>query len=88
VIWLPFVGQSGWVAITKDKAQRYNHLEKAAIIDNKVRQFSFTSGNINRDEMADLLRRHLREIFRFIEKHSPPFVASITQSGVNPKSLG
>jgi hypothetical protein len=88
VIWLSFVGQNGWVAITKDKAQRYNQLEKASIINNKVRQFSFSSGNISRDEMANLLNGHLREIFRFLEKNLPPFVASITKSGINRKSLG
>lgn len=86
VIWLPIVGQNGWVALTKDKAQRYNHLEKAAIVNNNVRQFSFSSGNINRDEMAKLFSDYLNPIFRLLEKHPPPFFASITQSGVNLRS--
>jgi hypothetical protein len=87
VIWLPTVGQNGWVALTKDIAQRYNYLEKAAIINYKVRHFAFSSGNLNRDEMTKLLSNSLNGIFRFLEKHPPPFFASITQSGINLKSI-
>lgn len=87
IIWLSLVGQLGWIAITKDSSQRYNELEKEAIIANNVRQFAFNSGNRNREEMADLLRDNLNRIFRLIEKQPPPFVASIVKSGVNLKSL-
>ena len=33
----PFVGQNGWLLITKDKRIRYNELEKAAVLRHRVR---------------------------------------------------
>src|SRR5712692_6826572 len=49
-IWLPFVGQKGWVLVTKDKKIRYNELEKAAVLQNRVREFYFSSGNYSGTE--------------------------------------
>jgi hypothetical protein len=31
-VWLPFVGEKGWVLLTKDKRIRFNELEKAAVL--------------------------------------------------------
>jgi PIN like domain len=39
--WLPFVGQRGWILLTKDKRIRFNQLEKAAIRRFHVRGFTF-----------------------------------------------
>ena len=30
--WLPFVGEKGWILITKDKRIRFNDLEKEAVV--------------------------------------------------------
>jgi hypothetical protein len=80
-IWLPFVGQKGWILLTKDKRIRFNDLEKRAVIANRVREFYFTSGNFNGEEMAELLVVALPEMFRLCRKHHPPFIASITKAG-------
>jgi len=61
-VWLPFVGQKGWILLTKDKRIRFNDLEKQAVIANRVREFYFTSGNVNGEEMAALLVVALPEI--------------------------
>ncbi len=31
-VWLPFVGEKGWILLTKDKRIRFNDLEKRAVI--------------------------------------------------------
>jgi hypothetical protein len=87
VDWLSFVGKKGWIVVTKDKSQRYNPLEKAEIQKYRIKQFAFQSGNLSAIEMAALLEANLRKIFNLIRRHPPPFVASITKSGVNPKTL-
>lgn len=43
--WLPFVGEKGWLLLTKDKRIRFNELEKNAVLRYKVREFYFSSGN-------------------------------------------
>ena len=85
--WLSFVGQRGWIVITKDKSQRYNPLEKAELRKYGIKQFAFQSGNLSAAEMANILRVNMRKMFNLINKHPPPFVASLTKSGVNPRTI-
>jgi len=80
-IWLPFVGRNGWILITKDKNIRYNELEKDAIIQYRLREFYFVSGNLNKHDMAQILTTALPEIRRLCQKEPPPFIASITKLG-------
>jgi len=80
-VWLPFVGQKGWILLTKDKRIRFNDLEKQAVIANRVREFYFTSGNVSGEEMAALLVVALPEMIRLCLKHRPPFIASLTKAG-------
>jgi hypothetical protein len=80
-VWLPFVGQKGWILLTKDKRIRFNDLEKQALIANRVREFYFTSGNFNGEEMAALLVVALPAMIRVCRKHRPPFIASLTKAG-------
>jgi PIN domain-containing protein len=81
IAWLPFVGQNGWLLITKDKRIRYNELEKAAVLRHRVRQFYFSSGNSSGREMAAMLAAALPQMVKIYRKHAPPFIASISKSG-------
>jgi PIN like domain len=87
VTWLSFVGEKGWIVITKDKSQRFNPLERAELQKHRIKQFAFQSGNLSATEMAELLKANLRRIFNLIKKHPAPFVASLTKSGVNPRTV-
>jgi hypothetical protein len=80
--WLPLVGREGWLLITVDKRIRYNELERRAVIRHRVREFVFTSGNLSGAAMARLLVIAYPEIVRTCEHNSPPFIASITKSGL------
>jgi hypothetical protein len=80
-VWLPFVGQKGWLLVTKDKKIRYNELEKAAVMHYRVREFYFSSGNYSGAEMAEMLIVALPEMAKICRRHDPPFFASITKSG-------
>ncbi|HEX4485302.1 MAG TPA: hypothetical protein VH088_03495 [Terriglobales bacterium] len=78
--WLPFVGKQGWLLVTKDKRIRFNELERAAVLEHRVREFYFTSGNYSGAEMALMLIEALPEMIRTCAKHEAPFIASITKS--------
>jgi hypothetical protein len=81
-VWLDFAGRHGWIVLTKDKSQRFVPLERAQIEQHKIRQFAFSSGNINGQDMADMFVTHLRKIFSVIKRQQPPFIMSITKTGV------
>lgn len=78
-VWLPFVGERGWIVLTKDKRNRYNEWERSAVRRNAIREFYFGSGNFSGAEMADALVRALPEL-RKISRQLPPLVVSITRS--------
>jgi len=80
-VWLPFVGEKGWLLVTKDKRIRFNELEKAAVLRNHVREFYFSSGNYSGAEMAVMLVQALPGMAKLCRKHDPPFIASITKNG-------
>jgi hypothetical protein len=80
-VWLPFVGQQGWIVLTKDKRIRFNQLEKTAVCRYRVREFYFSSGNHSGAEMAEILKAALPEMVRIARKHEPPFIASVSKSG-------
>ena len=79
--WLPFVGEKGWLLITKDKRIRYNELEKTAVLQHRVREFYFSSGNYSGAEMAEILISALPGMAKICRKHDPPLIASIAKSG-------
>jgi PIN domain-containing protein len=85
--WLSLPGRRGWAVLTKDKAQRYSPLEKAKIIEHKLKIFAFSSGNLSGAEMADLLQINLGKLDRFANKYPAPFVGSITKTGINLRTL-
>jgi hypothetical protein len=80
-VWLPYVSERGWVVLTKDKKNRYNDLERSAVVRFKTREFYFAGGNLNKFDMAAALRAALPEMRRIMRRLSPPVIGSITRSG-------
>jgi hypothetical protein len=86
-VWLPVPGLLCWPVLTKDKAQRYSPLEKSRLTSYGLRVFAFSSGNLSGAEMAALLKSNLRRIDKLSRKQPPPFLASITQTGIHLRLL-
>jgi hypothetical protein len=63
------------------QAHPVQELEKAAVLQHRVREFYFSSGNYSRTEMAEMLVSALRDMIRICRRYDPPFIASITKSG-------
>jgi hypothetical protein len=80
-VWLPFIGQQGWIVLTKDKRIRFNQLERTAVRRYRVREFYFSSGNYTGAEMAVTLVTAIPEMVRVCRKTPPPFIASISKAG-------
>jgi len=80
-VFLPDVGKKGWTLLTCDDNMRRRGLEKLAILHHRVRMFTFSSGSLSGSKMADILRKALPKMKRFVQSHPPPFIASVTDGG-------
>ena len=81
--WLTLVGRKGWIALTKDKKMRRLPLERAAIKQYEIKEFCFSSGDLNKDEIAKILTAHLERMLKLVAKHQGPFEAALTQDSVH-----
>lgn len=79
--WLAFVGQRGWVALSKDNKVRYRDTERAAVISAKVAYFIFRGLNMRGDEIGAVLAKALPAIQRVLKKNQRPFIATISRNG-------
>jgi hypothetical protein len=81
VEWLPTVGEKHWALLTSDKNIRYNQLEREKIIQYRIREFVFASGNLSGEMMGEILGRALPKMKRLFRDYPPPFIAYLSQSG-------
>jgi hypothetical protein len=50
-------------------------------MDHGVREFVFTSGNLNAEMMGELLKIAMPKIRKIVAEQEAPFIACISQSG-------
>ncbi|QFZ91274.2 hypothetical protein [Synechococcus elongatus] len=79
--WLPVVGDRGWVVLTKDGAIGINALESRAIAHAGAKVFILVSGNLNRQQMADLFIGVLPKLEKFNLGNQAPFIAKVYKDG-------
>jgi len=79
--WLPVVSARGWVVLTKDGAIGTNTLELRAIARAGARVFILVSGNLTRQQMADLFVKVLPKLEKFTQGNQSPFIAKIYKDG-------
>ena len=78
--WLPFVGEKGWVAITKDHL-RGDPEEQVSLMVHGVKAFVLVGSKMTHEEFAALFLARLRWIHRMIEHHDEPFMARLSPKG-------
>lgn len=84
-VWLSEVSRRGWVVLTKDKRIRYRAPELAAVSATKARVFTLTAGSIQAQEMADIFIHAMPKVRAFVESRRPPYIVTITRSGLLSK---
>ena len=47
-----------------------------------VRMFTLTSGNITAEDMGDILSKSIPAIVKFIRTTQPPFIGTISKTGI------
>ncbi len=80
-IWLPFVGDSGWCAIVRDRRIRYRRSERATMERHRVRAVAVVvDRNLTIAEHTDLLRGNWARIEATLAR--PPAFYHLTASGL------
>lgn len=74
--WLREVGHREWIAVTHDRRIRYKPNELAAVVGNCV-PLLVVVGSVPFPQLANSFVATFPKIERFIEKHSPPYIAKI-----------
>jgi PIN domain-containing protein len=86
VEWLMRAGEEGWAVLMKDERIRYRPAERAAVVDNGVRAFCLTSGNLRAHEMADLYLSVLDRIVAACAEPGP-FLHAVSRQGLRKLDL-
>lgn len=76
-VWLPYVAEKGWIALSHNKRQKRVKLERDAAMNAGAAVFYLT-GKQNADVISNLIAT-VPKIIRFREKHAPPFMARVTR---------
>ena len=81
VDWLPNVSERNWVVLTKDAKIGSRPLEVEAIARAGARVFILVSGNLTRQQMANLFVEVLEKLKKFTQGNQPPFIAKLYKDG-------
>ena len=81
VDWLARAGREGWVVLMKDDRIRYRPVERAAVIDHRVRAFCLTSGNLRARDMAELYLAVLDQLTAACAEPGP-FLFTVSRAGL------
>jgi hypothetical protein len=76
-VWLPYVAAMGWIALSRNKRQRYVKSERDAAMNAGATVF-YLIGTPH-DEIVRNLIATVPKIIKFREKHQPPFMARVTR---------
>ncbi|HYR10832.1 MAG TPA: hypothetical protein VEQ60_23840 [Longimicrobium sp.] len=77
--WIPEVAARGWVIVAADKMVLHRPLELAAVMQSSARFINLTGGHAKALDLAINFVNTIEKIERFIETHTPPFVAKVTR---------
>jgi hypothetical protein len=85
--WLRMVGERGWVAITHDKRIRYKPNELNAVRFHRV-SLLVVVGHARFQDLATSFVATRGRIERFLERHTPPFIAKVYRPSAERISQG
>lgn len=84
--WLARAGQQGWVVLMKDDRIRYRPVERAAVLEHRVRAFCLSSGNLRAAEMAQRFIDVLDQITEACSRPGP-FLYTVSSVGLRRARL-
>ena len=79
--WLSFVGQKGWVALSRDNHIRNRPLEVKAVYENRVAFFVLRRrDNLSGDEIASVFIDSAAKMLQILQTQAPPFICEIKKN--------
>lgn len=78
--WLP-VGRRGWMVLSKDVRIRRDRLERAILLEAKVKAFLLTQQGLTGEDMAAIFVRAMPEMVRRASRAQRGFICTVSRSG-------
>lgn len=85
--WIQDCSEAGEVLLTGDKRIAKVPLEAEAVVAATARVFAIGSSQLTGAQKAGRYLRHQDAIFRYLERHSGPFVVSVTGTDLRTLKL-
>ena len=79
--WLSEVGRRGWVVLSKDVRIRRDKLERAALLEARVKAFLLTQQGLAGADMAEIFIRAVPEMVRRATRAKRGFICTVSRSG-------
>lgn len=80
-VWLELAGRNGWIVLAKDDRIRRRPLERAAIIEHRVKAFVLTSAGLRGDQQVERILTHRHRIIQRARRDGP-YVYGIYADGL------
>jgi hypothetical protein len=82
-VWLRYVGEQGWLAITRDRRITTRPGEVQAIVDHRVGCFILTYKNdLKKREIVRIVLDNIEEMEEKFRTTPRPFIYTVTKAGV------
>jgi len=79
--WLPWVGERGWILLTKDGRLRQDRLQRKILVHSGVRAFIFSDANMTGEEMGRAYCAALPRMLKLAVAMRKGFIAAVNPSG-------
>lgn len=79
--WLPYIGERGWILLSKDLAIGINSLEYLALTNAGIGAFFIRSREMPKRDIIDCVVKALPKMIRIVESQERPFLFKIYKDG-------
>ncbi|HVV82111.1 MAG TPA: hypothetical protein VHE35_03495 [Kofleriaceae bacterium] len=86
--WIPLAREWGNAIVTRDLAMRRTPAETAALLASNCHTFILRAGNLKLDDLYALARDMYRPMLRYVTTRFPPFLATVSSSGISVQRDG
>lgn len=80
-VWLRWVGEKGWVVLTKDRRIRKREAERSALLDAGAVAFVLIAADLKGPQMAQAFVRAYPRMQKMLRDVEPPFIAEVDGAG-------
>jgi predicted nuclease of predicted toxin-antitoxin system len=79
--WLRFIGENGYLLVSRDRKIRFHPAERRALIQYRVGAFFLSGKDLDSWDLVEQVVRNWRRMKEYAEEQSKPFIYNIPPNG-------